>query len=353
MTEQWDEKDFEELARLHIGHGVAPGTVLPHMKTFVNEAFAHYEEATVEGKAFVDKTMANIVNLFESKLKDAPDSASVRRMRRMVGLRKGKHLEARKLVDTFPTLPIESDPRISEATGVLCTVLQCLLDLLHDATRGPQNGPAKISILGLTYWLIDELIVAQFLARRGYATLAYSNLRASLEILDKVELFTRFPELVELWGSDNEKEIWEKLSPPRVRERLGRESRDPMYKYFSEEGAHATFSAFQQRVQKKQISPEDEMTIMIVIGGVRDPARQVSILIYCILVITQAIIKTASAFEDKLNPQDVAQLVTSTTKECFAFFNKFLDSTDPSKEDIKSLKVILASWQKMRENGQL
>jgi len=352
MAESWDKKDFEDLARLHIGRDFAPGSMLPHLQAFFNEAFAHYEDATADGKAFVDKAMANVTNLFESKLKDAPDTADVRRMRRVIGIGKGEHFKAQNLIDNFPILSIESDTRIDEAKTVLCTVMQCLLDLLHDATQSSHSGAAKISILGLFYWLIDELTVAQFLARRGYTTLAYTHLRTILEILDKIELFTRFPELVDIWGSGNEDEIWKKLAPPRVREKLGRDSRDPMYKYFSQEGPHATFTAMQPRLRKKHGSSEDEMKIAIMIGGTREPARQVSILIYCILVTTQAIIKAATVFEDRLNPEDVTHLVTSTTEDCFAFFGRFLDSVDRSKDDITSLEVILASWQKMRDDGQ-
>ena len=274
-------------------------------------------------------------------------------MRRLIGLSKGKHFGAEKLIDRFPILSAESDTRINEANKVLSSVMQCLLDLLHDATQSSHSGVAKISVLGLFYWLIDELTVAQFLARRGYATLAYTHLRTSLEILDKIELFTRYPEFAEIWGSGNDKEIWQKLAPPRVREKLGRDSQDPMYKYFSEEGSHATFKALQQRLRHKQRSPEHEMGIAIMIGGTRDPTRQVSILIYCILITTQAIIKAATIFEDRLNVEDVTQLVTSSTEACFSFFRRILDAVDKTKEDLTPLEEILASWQRMRENGQL
>jgi hypothetical protein len=227
------------------------------------------------------------------------------------------------------------------------------LNLLYDATQKSHSGAAKISILGLFYWLIDELIAAQFLARRGYTTQAYTHLRVSLEILDKVELFIRFPEFVEIWASGNDKEVFEKLAPPRVREKLGRSSRDPMYKYFSEEGSHATFAAMQPRLRKKQDTASDDMEIAITVGGRKDPTRQVSILIYCILVTTQAIIKAATAFDDRLNVEDVTQLVTTVNEECSTFFGRFLDSVDRSKDDVAPLEIILASWKKMRENGQL
>lgn len=353
MAESWDKKDFEELAQLHVGLGVASGTLPTHLKAFFDVAFAHYEAATTDGKAFVDSMMAKTANVFDLMLKQAPDTADARRMKRAIGNVKGQLPQAKTLINNFPILAGEPDKWIEEAKDVLCRVMQCLLDLLHDATQHSHRGAAKISIIGLFYWLIDELITAQYLARRAYSTQAYTHLRVSLEILDKIELFTRFPEFVEIWGSEDEDEIWKKLAPPRVREKLGRDSRDPMYTYFSREGSHATFRAMQPRLHMRVDSVEDDKEIGIMVGGRKEPARQVSILIYCILVTTKAITDVATVFEDRLNPEDVTQLVTSTAEDCFAFFRRFLDSVDRSKDNVAPLEIILASWQDMREKGQL
>ena len=274
-------------------------------------------------------------------------------MKRLIGLGKGTHFKAQNLIDNFPILFLGSDVWLDEAKEVLAKVMQYLLDLLHDATQEPHSGSAKSSILILFYWLIDELTVAQFIARRGYATLAYTHLRTTLEILDKIELFIRYPQFAEVWISGNEGEIWKKLSPARIRKKLGRNSLDPMYRYFSQEGSHATFTAMQPRLRKKRGTSENDVAIAIMIGGMRNPARQVSVLIYCILVTTQAIIKVATAFQDRLNIHDVTQLMTSATQDCSSFFGRFLDSIDRSTQDISSLEVILTSWTKMREAGLL
>jgi hypothetical protein len=353
MEKEWNRKDFEELAQKHMGLGIASGKLLPHLQVFFSEAFDRYENATVEGKSYVDDMMSKIPDLFDKILSGAPDTADRRRMKRMISLAKGKHPQAQKLIDTFPLFVGEPDKWVEEAKGVLCKTMQCLLDLLHDATQDSHQGAAKISIIGLFYWLIDELTTAQFLARRAYNTQAYTHLRVILEILDKIDLFTQYPVLVEIWTSDNEDEIRKKLAPARVREKLGRDSRDPMYNYFSREGTHATFRAMQPRLRKMTGSSEDNTRIAMVIGGRRDPARQVSILIYCILVTTQAIIKSATVFEDRLNPTDVTQLVTAASEDCSTFFRRFLDSVDRSKDDVAPLEIILASWQKMRDKGQL
>jgi hypothetical protein len=327
--------------------------LLPNLQRFFKEAFAHYDEASADGKAYVDDKMAKIPDVFELILKNAPDAPDVRRLRRTIGRAKGKHPQSLQLIDNFHIIRDQSDKRIEEAKNVFCNVMQCLLDMLFDATQEFHTGPAKISILGLFYWLIDELTAAQFLARRGYATQAYTHLRVSLEILDKIELFTLHPEFVEIWGSGNDKEIFEQLAPPRVRERLGKDSRDSMYKYFSEQGSHATFTAIQPRLRIEPTPSSEDFGIAITLGGKRESARQISILIYCILVTTQAIIKAASAFEDRLNAEDLTQMIISTNQECTSFFGRFLDTVDRSKEDVAPLEIILASWQRMRENGQL
>jgi hypothetical protein len=112
-----------------------------------------------------------------------------------------------------------------------------LLDFMHDISAKTHNGPAAFARINLLYWAVDELTVANFLARRGYTTLTYPHLRCVMEIIDKVELFTRKPELVKTWASGNEEhKIWRELSPPKVRTMLGRDNKAPVYSLFSHMG---------------------------------------------------------------------------------------------------------------------
>lgn len=120
MDDSWSKKQFEELAQLYLGRGIVSGTFLSSLQQFFNDAFAHYENATTEGKAFVDDMMAKVPGMFDLILKDAPDTADTRRLRRAIGLVKGKLPQAKNLIDHFPILTGESDKRIDEATDVLC-----------------------------------------------------------------------------------------------------------------------------------------------------------------------------------------------------------------------------------------
>lgn len=353
MPKSWDESDFIQLARLHFGNGFPSGSMLPQIEAFTKEAFEHYEDATVEGKAYFDNWLAKFYEFLSTKLQEAPDGAGTRKMKRMVALGRKKHFDAKKFIDYFPTILHEEDTLVDEAVLVLGRTLQCLFDILHDATQDSQEGPAKIAILGLSYWLFDELTVAQYLARRNYSTLAYTHLRSVMEILDKIELFTEKPETAELWASGNEREIWKKLSPPRVRELLGRDSLDPVYKYFSEEGSHSTFTAMRPRLRRRSDVTGGTPKIAIMIGGMKDPARQMSILIYCIQLAGQAIVKTERAFSDRLHDVDITNMVTQLTADTNAFYGRFFDLFNRSSVDIEPLNIQIAVLQRMRDRGEI
>lgn len=353
MSTTWDESDFIELAQLHFGNGFPSGSMLPQIEAFTKEAFEHYEDATVEGKACFDNWLSKFYEFLSTKLQDAPDGADVRRMKRMVALGRKKHFEAKKFIDYFPTILHKEDPLVDESVVIISKTLQCLFDILHDATQDSQDGPAKIAILGLSYWLFDELTVAQYLARRNYSTLAYTHLRSVMEILDKIELFTLKPENAELWASGNEREVWKKLSPPRVRELLGRDSLDPVYKYFSEEGSHSTFTAMRPRLRKQSAVSGGDSRIAIMIGGMKDQARQMSILIYCIQLAGQAIVMVERAFSDRLHDVDITNMVTKLTAETNVFYGQFLDSFDRTSSNVEPLEIQLAVLQTMRDRGEI
>jgi hypothetical protein len=352
MPESWDESDFIELAQSHFGKGFPSGSLLPHIEAFTTEAFAHYENATVEGKAYLDEWLAKFYEFLSTKLRQAPDVVDARKIKRLVALGRKKHFEARKFIDHFPTILEKEDPLVDEAVLVLGKTLQCLLDILHDATQDSLEGPAKIAILGFSYSLFDELTVAQYLSRRNYSTLAYTHLRSVMEILDKIELFTKKPETAELWASGDERKIWKKLSPPRVRELLGRDSLDPAYKYFSEEGSHATFTAMRSQL-RKQSDVKETPEIAIMIGGMKDSARQMSILIYCIELGRQAIVMAERAFAERLHDLDIANMVTQLTADTNTFYGHFLDSFDRSSGNMEPLKIHIAVLQGMRDRGEI
>lgn len=359
---QWTKEDFIEIARPKIAAGLSdPSTFQRQLYSFFAEITPHYEEATPEGKAYIDHVMNGFIGLLHSNLQKAPESAETRKLKRAVSTAQGKHFLAKDLMAVFEEIPATSDEWISKAVDVFTRTLQSLLDIMHDVTRGTQTGAASLARIGLFYWMMDELIAAQSLARRRHATLSYTHLRCTMEILDKFELFGERPDLAELWMSGDERAIWKKLSPARVREQLAREafdpskkSYDPLYEYLSEQGTHSTFTALKSRFRAKRKPEDGSLGIAFIIGGFSSPGREVSILMYCIMLANLAIITAFAAFSDRLNLEDVHDMVIGVSDDTFNFFNEFLGTLDGHSDyDKQPLELLFAAWVEMRKSATL
>jgi hypothetical protein len=359
MTEkQWTKEDFIEIARPKMAAGLAePSTFQHHLHSFFAEVAPHYENATPDGKAYIDHVMNGFIGILDSSLQSAPDTAETRKLKRMVSSVQGKHFMAKDLIEVFEETPAESDEWISASLGVFTRTLQALLDIMHDVTRCSQTGAVNLARVGLFYWFIDEVIAAQSLARRHHSTLAYTHLRCTMEILDKIELFGEKPEFAALWMSGDEHAIWKKLSPARVREQLARDafdpskkSYDPLYEYLCEQGTHSTFTALKSRFRAKREPLEGGLNIAFIIGGYHSPSREISILMFCIMLTNLAIMKTFAAFENHLNLEDICSLVLAVSDDTFKFFNEFLEAMDKSNYDSEPLELLLSAWIEIRKS---
>lgn len=355
----WTKEDFIELARPRIQAGFAnPSIFAQELGLFFSEAGKHYDSATEDGKNYLDNALEGLAKLLERGLQSAPDTPDTRKMRRSVSLVRRKHFLAKDLIEVFETIkPSSGTEWISRALEVFTSTIQTLLDIMYDVTRVSQTGAVSLARVGLFYWLIDELIAAQSLARRNHSTLAYAHLRCTMEILDKIELFGERPELAELWMSGDEHEVWKKLAPPRVREMLTRpafdpkrKSYDPLYEYLSEQGAHSTFTALRSRFQARR-DEGGNLGIAFIIGGMSLPSRETSILMYCVMLANLAIIRSVSSFPGFLNLDEVVAMVTTVSDKTFNFFGQFMDQVDQGDYDQRPLEILMAAWRHMRDAG--
>ncbi len=89
MPKSRDESDFIQLAQLHFGNGFPSGWMLPHIEAFTKEAFEHYEDAAVEGKACFDNWLSKFYEFLSTKLQDVSDGVDTRKMKRIVALARG------------------------------------------------------------------------------------------------------------------------------------------------------------------------------------------------------------------------------------------------------------------------
>jgi hypothetical protein len=70
----WTEEDFVQLARQKMMAAADPGA-LPHLLIeFFSEALLHYDDATLDGKAYIDKAMQNLVAVFEGSPAEQPET---------------------------------------------------------------------------------------------------------------------------------------------------------------------------------------------------------------------------------------------------------------------------------------
>ena len=66
--------------------------------------------------------------------------------------------------------------------------------------------------------------------------------------MDKLELFSRDERTAEFWvDEEDEKLVWQRLKPSKVRRALGREPTDALYHFLSSMGPHSTFRGLQAR----------------------------------------------------------------------------------------------------------
>jgi hypothetical protein len=77
---RWTENDFVQLARPKMMAAADP-RALPHLLyEFFTEALPHYDNATVDGKAYIEKAISNLTSLFEAERRD-PDTLDPRNMK--------------------------------------------------------------------------------------------------------------------------------------------------------------------------------------------------------------------------------------------------------------------------------
>jgi hypothetical protein len=325
-----------------------PSTAFKSFGTFIQVAYAQAERMTPEALSFLHEREQAMLQLLTGMFEQMPDGLDKRRLERQLSAAKGVHLQATRLVANFPRL-VEAGPLVGEGHEVFLKALQRLLDFMHDISAKTHNGPAAFARINLLYWAVDELTVANFLARRGYTTLTYPHLRCVMEIIDKVELFTKKPELVKTWASGNEEhKIWRELSPPKVRTLLGRDNKDPMYSLFSHMGAHSTFTAVQTRLTAKDTS-SGTLRVGIGVGGRKNPSEQAALMGYCVLLCNVCSMHASLAFPENLNANEVKIVAEAVASEQFGYWQSLASAFPDSDRDTgSSLYILVAAWKAMK-----
>ena len=342
---RWGKTDFQRLAQAYIGDsGVFDADFV---KGFLQEALHHYDDADEEGRAFVDKFTVVITNRITEAMSAQPDSLHRRQLLRAVALTRREH---HSIEDIFEHFASKSEPNTwtDEATDVLTSALQVLLDVLFEVSRSTHNGPASFSMIGLGYWIIDEITVAQSIARRHYSTQAYTHLRSVVEMLDVMQIFTVEPSAAELWTSGDEFEVWKKFNPNAARQMLGKDGKEPFYSFLSQSGCHPNFTTLRTRLIRRP-SVDGQVNFSIPIGGVTNQERELSILVYSTLLVISAVTRVVEAFQGDLNFEDLNQIIVSATTKSAEFFQRLYSSDivrDWSRGPFHALTSAIEAMQK-------
>jgi hypothetical protein len=136
------------------------------------------------------------------------------------------------------------------------------MKLLTDS-GGRGTGEAHFVIRHLVGRVIDDLMVALYLATHGYLPQTYGALRTATEALDLLDLVAAKPEEAANWVSTKTGHV--DFRPGEVRKRLGRDSFDELYSQYSE-FAHPRFAGSRLSAIGKRALGSEDLSIVIQVG---------------------------------------------------------------------------------------
>ena len=285
----------------------------------------NYNELDGDAKEWIDNAIEGMLGHAGDKIDDMTDSLEKRALSRELGKSKGEHFDSQSLINILENRTQEKTEILNSTRIIFKKRLQNYLDFLYDASKKTNEGPKNVAIIGLFYLCVDELLVAFHLSQLSFINQAYTHIRSIWEHLDKIELFSTQPEFLELWFSEDPKEIKKVLKaflPASVRESLGKERYDPVYSFFSELGPHGTFKSIQSRSAiKKSDSDLDKKTIKFWIGGVPFEHNVIFLNTFLIITLFKALSKVLELFSDSINVKEAEKIISESMTEQNDYFS--------------------------------
>jgi len=271
------------------------------------------------------------------------DSPDKRKMLRLIALTRRKHHRAENFLTGLGRSLTKRFPVAEAGKPLFLDALQSVLDLLFDATRESQHGAGQFGSLSMLYWTVDELNVAFYLAERMYATQTYSHLRTVHDLLDRAELFFKFPEMADVWGGADKKKILKELSPSAVRVKLGKPKFDSLYDFYTERGMHGTFGAVQTRTKQTGKRP-GVTSIAMRMGGVAWDEEVDIAISSCILTTVTTLITVVKVYESRLHQEEVFTLLQAKSQAAIEFLkNHLVQPLQASGKDVTGVIEALST----------
>jgi hypothetical protein len=88
------------------------------------------------------------------------------------------------------------------------------------------------------------------------------------------------------------------------------------------------------------------------VGGIKDEPRQLSILLYAIMLVNIAAVRAIAAFEDRLHTGEVASLIVPITDETSGLFEGFLAEGGVETGAVP-LAAIRKAWEKLKTTDEV
>lgn len=274
-----------------------------------------------QASQYFSTLLDNFFKAAEENTKKMEDSPEKRQAMRMAASGLEKHHAATNMLKGLEREPPDQDDLLKDWSAKVLKVQQSILDFLFDITQSENKIKHTPVMLGLMYACIDEYTVAHHLARHHYYFQANNHLRTIIETLDRIELFIKDSTMVDLWASEDKKKIRQELRPSKVRERLGRETFDPIYGYLSENGTHPTFDMFKGRALKN--ATPGVMEARIFVAGT--PLRHLRMFHYSfnLIVGNMFLSRLTNLFKESLNLAECSSVMEKLSKDILDHNDKY------------------------------
>ena len=266
-----------------------------------------YDKLTPEAKIFVDKQFELLGQLADEAAKvvrEQADSFQKRQFLRLHRQYKNTNASAEWLLDRLDKKNETEEQIEKNSRELFVLVTQTCFDYLSDVTDNKLKTKDSV-LLALYYSALDEIIVSFHLAEHKYAPQSISHSRIVLDILDKLELFHRKPELIPVWEKGDNATNRTIFSPAQVRKTLGKDTHDKIYSWLSDLGSHATFEYIQSKVIKKIFLKEKLIKFKINVGGSSSEERKMDAYWVSIYVLSLTVVSLEKIYKDKLLTEEV------------------------------------------------
>jgi len=277
-----------------------------------------HDEMDPDAQQYSDTVFTKLLKSCQKKIEAMVEGPGKRQTWRTYKKATGEHHDIVILFRTLETLPANSDPRAMESEDLILKYLQHLSDVLFDVKENIESCYIELIYLSLFYACIDEILASLHLARHHFYVQTNAHLRTIIETLDKVDLFTKDPSMIDVWKNGDYQQKQKHLSPSATRKKLGKDGYDEIYNFFCEHGTHPTFRSLQDRVVQ-MVNENPRKQIRIWYAGTPFEPHMISFYTFALNLVTRTLMKAIDFGAKYLNEQEMYTIFDDIKKDIIKF----------------------------------